>query len=148
MGAADCRTAVERLESMEVKVKSVLLHALLIGSGGFAGSLFRYVLGGAVHRHFPMATFPYGTLFVNLLGCALIGALVGLADSRQLFSPELRAFGFIGLLGGFTTYSTFGYETFAMARDGDYIRAASNVGLHVVLGLALVWLAYGLTSSR
>jgi CrcB protein len=133
---------------MGVRLRAALLNAFLVGSGGFAGAIFRYALGGAVHRHFPMATFPYGTLAVNLLGCALIGALAGLADSRQLFSPELRAFGFIGLLGGFTTFSTFGYETIAMARDGEYIRAFSNVGLHVVLGLILVWLAYGLTSSR
>lgn len=129
-------------------MKSVLLNALLVGFGGFVGSICRYALGGAVHRHFPMATFPYGTLSVNLLGCALVGALVGLADSRQLFSPELRTFGFIGLLGGFTTFSTFGYETIEMAREGEHIRAAFNVGLHVVLGLVFVWLAYELTSSR
>ena len=129
-------------------MKSVLLNALLVGFGGFVGSICRYALGGAVHRHYSMATFPYGTLSVNLLGCALIGALVGLADSRQLFSPELRTFGFIGLLGGFTTFSTFGYETIEMAREGEHIRAAFNVGLHVVLGLVFVWLAYELTSSR
>jgi CrcB protein len=127
---------------------SSLLNVLLIGSGGFAGAVLRYALGGVVHRHLPLTTFPYGTLSVNLLGCALIGALAGLADSRQLFAPELRTFAFIGLLGGFTTFSTFGYETIAMARDGEYLRAASNVGLHVVLGLALVWLAYALASSR
>ena len=131
-----------------VRLKSALLNALLVGSGGFAGAIFRHALGGVVHRNLPMTTFPYGTLSVNLLGCALIGALAGLADSRQLFSPEFRAFAFIGLLGGFTTFSTLSYETMTMARDGDYLRAASNIGLHVVLGLALVWLAYGLTSSR
>jgi CrcB protein len=106
---------------MGVLLKSVLLNALLVGAGGFAG---------------------------NLLGCVLIGALAGLADSRQLFAPELRSFAFIGLLGGFTTFSTFGYETIAMARGGEFLRAASNVGLHVLIGLALVWFAYALTSSR
>jgi CrcB protein len=126
----------------------MLLNALLVGTGGFVGAVLRYALGGAVHRGLPMATFPYGTLSVNLLGCLLIGALAGLADSRQVFSPELRAFAFMGVLGGFTTYSTFGFETFAMARDGEYLGAACNVGIHVVLGLGLVWLAYGLTSSR
>lgn len=126
----------------------MLLNALLVGSGGFAGALFRYALTGALHRHLPLAAFPYGTLCVNLLGCALIGAFAGLADSRQLFAPELRVFTFIGLLGGFTTFSTLGYETFAMARDGEHVRAALNVGLHVVLGLVLVWLSYGVASSR
>ena len=129
-------------------MRAALLNALLVGSGGFAGAVMRYALGAAVHRHLPLTTFPYGTLSVNLLGCFLIGALAGLADSRQLFAPEFRAFVFIGVLGGFTTFSTFGFETFAMARDGDHLHAAWNVSIHVVLGLTLVWWAYGLTSSR
>ena len=124
------------------------MNALLVGSGGFAGSILRYALAGVVQRHFPLATFPYGTLFVNLMGCLLIGVFAGLADSRQLFAPELRVFALIGVLGGFTTFSTFGYETFAMLRDGEQLRAALNVGLQVVLGLSLVWLGYVLTSSR
>jgi len=129
-------------------MKSAVLNALLVGSGGFAGAVFRYALGGLVHRQLPLATFPYGTLTVNLVGCFLIGALAGIADSRQLFTSELRAFVFIGLLGGFTTFSTFGYETLALARGGEYVRAAVNVGSHVILGLTFVWLAYGLASSR
>jgi CrcB protein len=129
-------------------LRSALANALLVGCGGFLGSLLRYGLGSLVHRALPMATFPHGTLAVNLVGCLAIGALAGLADSRQMFSPPLRAFTFIGVLGGFTTFSTFGYETFALARDGDYLRAGWNVGLHVVLGLGVLWLAYGLTSAR
>ena len=128
-------------------MKTALLNALLVGSGGFAGAVLRYAIGGAVHRQFPLAVFPYGTLVVNLLGCLLIGALVGLADSRQLFPAELRAFVFIGVLGGFTTFSTFGYETFELVRNGDPLRAAFSVGLQVILGLALVWWGYALTSS-
>ena len=93
-----------------------------------------------------MTTFPYGTLVVNMLGCLLIGVAVGLVDSRQLFGPDMRLFVLIGLLGGFTTYSTFGYETFALLRDADYLRAVANVSIHVVLGLALVWAGYSITS--
>ena len=129
-------------------MKAALINAALVGSGGFVGAMFRYGLSGVVHRNVPLTTFPYGTLAVNLLGCLLIGVFVGLAESRQLFSPEFRRFVLIGLLGGFTTYSTFGYETFAMVRDTEYLRAVSNVGMHVVLGLALVWAGYGLTMSR
>lgn len=138
---------VGRSASSGVGLKATLFHALLVGSGGFAGSVLRYVLGGVVQRQLPLASFPYGTLCVNLVGCALIGAMAGLADARQLFAPELRTFAFIGVLGGFTTFSTFGFETFAMARDGEHLRAACNVIVHVVLGLLLVWWAYGLTSS-
>jgi CrcB protein len=129
-------------------LKSDLVGALLVGFGGFAGAVLRYAVGGFVHRQFPLTAFPSGTLCVNLVGCVLIGALAGLADSRQVFSPELRTFAFIGVLGGFTTFSTFGIETIALARDGDYLGAASNLGLHVFVGLGSCWLAYALTSSR
>lgn len=129
-------------------MKSVVLNAFLVGSGGFAGAILRYAVSGALQRCLPLATFPYGTLCVNLLGCLFIGALSGLADSRQLFGPELRAFALIGLLGGFTTFSTFAYESFAMARDGELLRAGANIGIQVVFGLGAAWLAYDLAAAR
>lgn len=133
---------------MEISFKMALINSAVVGSGGFLGALARYGLGGLVHRQVPMAAFPYGTLVVNLLGCLLIGVLAGLADSRQVFGPEFRTFALIGVLGGFTTFSTFGYETIALLRDAEYLRAATNVGVHVILGLALVWLGYGMTAAR
>jgi CrcB protein len=129
-------------------VKVALINSALVGSGGFVGALLRYGLSGLVHRQVPFTTFPYGTMAVNLLGCLLIGVFAGLAESRQLFGPELRTFVLIGLLGGFTTFSTLGYETFAMIRDDEYLLAVANMGAHVVLGLALVWTGYMLTASR
>ena len=129
-------------------MKATLINAAMVGSGGFIGALARYGLSGLVHRQVPFATFPYGTMAVNLIGCCAIGVIAGLAESRQLFGPEFRTFALIGLLGGFTTFSTFGYETFAMLRDAEYVRVAANVGVHVVLGLALVWLGYALTTLR
>ncbi len=129
-------------------MKATLINAAMVGSGGFIGALARYGLSGLVHRQVPFATFPYGTMAVNLLGCCAIGVIAGLAESRQLFGPEFRTFALIGVLGGFTTFSTFGYETFAMLRDAEYLRVAGNVGVHVVLGLALVWLGYALTTLR
>lgn len=133
---------------MERSLKGALIYALVVGSGGFLGALARYGLSGLVHRQTPLATFPYGTLVVNLVGCLAIGVVAGLVESRQLFGPEFRAFALIGILGGFTTFSTFGYETFAMIRDSEYVRAGANVGIHVLLGLTLVWLGYALTTSR
>ena len=129
-------------------MKATLINAAMVGSGGFIGALARYGLSGLVHRQVPFATFPYGTMAVNLMGCCAIGVIAGLAESRQLFGPEFRAFALIGLLGGFTTFSTFGYETFAMLRDAEYLRVAANVGVHVILGLALVLLGYALTTLR
>jgi CrcB protein len=92
--------------------------------------------------------FPYGTLAVNLLGCAAIGVLAGLGESRQLFSPELRGFVFVGLLGGFTTFSTFAHETTILLRHDAYLQAFTSVGLHVGLGLLLVWAGYAVATAR
>jgi CrcB protein len=133
---------------LEERVKEALINAAAVGSGGFLGALARYGVSGFIHRHASLTTFPYGTLAVNLLGCFAIGILAGLAEVRQLFGPEFRIFALIGVLGGFTTFSTFGYETVSMLRDTEYLRAVSNVGGHVVLGLALVWLGRALATMR
>lgn len=129
-------------------VSGAALQILLVGAGGFLGSVLRYGLSGLVHRWVPFAAFPYGTLTVNLLGCLVIGLLAGLADSgRWGLGPELRLFLFIGLLGGFTTFSTFGYETFELVRDGELMRVAGSVLTHLLVGVAAVWLGYGLASQ-
>ncbi len=128
-------------------MKAAMVQALLVGSGGFAGALLRSGLSGFVYRQIPLSTFPYGTLVVNLVGCFLIGGFTGLVEARQLFGPEVRTFVLIGLLGGFTTFSTFGFEAFALLRDGEYQRGLAYVALHLTLGLALVWLGYSLATS-
>ncbi len=128
-------------------MKPALLHAAAIGCGGFLGALARSGFSGLVQRQMTFSPFPYGTLAVNLLGCAAIGVLAGLGESRQLFTPEARGFVFVGLLGGFTTFSTFGYETMILLLHDDYLQAAMNVGLHVGLGLALVWVGYAVTTA-
>lgn len=127
-------------------MRVALLHASVVGFGGLLGTLARYGLAGLVHRIGGTSEFPYGTLMVNLLGCLLIGVLAGLMEGREAFSPEFRVFALVGILGGFTTFSTFGYESFMLLRDAAFMRVAMNVGLHVVGGVALVWLGYALTS--
>ena len=127
-------------------MKVGLINAAMVGSGGFLGALLRYGLSGLVQRAIPLTTFPLGTLAVNLLGCLLIGLLAGLAESRQLFRPELRTFAMIGLLGGFTTFSTFGFETMALMRSASHMQAMMNIALQVTLGLFAVW--GGLSLSR
>tara|TARA_Y100001968_G_scaffold163302_1_gene149297 strand:+ start:160 stop:537 length:378 start_codon:yes stop_codon:yes gene_type:complete len=112
-----------------------MLNLLLVGSGGFIGSALRYLVGlGAQHlaRH---SAFPYGTLAVNVLGCLLIGFLAGLAQQRDLFNASSRLFVFTGMLGGFTTFSTFGYDTLALGRDIGLTLAALNIFAHIALGL-------------
>ena len=85
---------------MGAKLKAGLINAVLVGSGGFAGTLFRFRLNGFVQRRAALAAFPYGALAVNPLGCRLIGILAGLMEPRQLFSAELRRLTLIGFLGG------------------------------------------------
>ena len=95
-----------------------------------------------------MAVFPYGTLVVNGRGCLLIGVLAGLGDSRGVIGPQGRLFLLIGVLGSFTTFSTFGHETMSLARDGERLAAAANVALQVVIGLGCAWIGYAVATTR
>ena len=115
-------------------------NLLFIGFGGFLGSILRYLFSGYVQGLLRSADFPYGTIAVNLTGCLIIGFLSQLAESQGVFTSETRAFLFIGLLGGFTTFSTFGNETMNLFRDSENIFAFLNVALHFLLGLGAVWL--------
>lgn len=128
-------------------MKVALINAALIGTGGFLGAMFRYGLSQFVQKTAMFPAFPYGTLAVNMLGCLLIGVAVGFVDSRQLVAPEFRLFVIIGVLGGFTTYSTFAYQTLVLLRDADYLRAVTSVLVHVIVGVALVWAGYALASK-
>ncbi|MBC8235045.1 fluoride efflux transporter CrcB [bacterium] len=117
-----------------------MVKILLVGTGGFIGSIFRYLVGSLVHRVLSEPWFPYGTLSVNVIGCFLIGFLGGLSEARQIFNPETRLLTFIGFLGGFTTFSTFGSETFSFARDGQFLASFSNIFFHLILGIGAVLL--------
>jgi len=112
---------------------------LLVGLGGFVGASARYLVGGVVYRYLP-ATFPYATVFVNVSGCFGIGFLAVLVEERYLLGPGARLFWMIGVLGGYTTFSTFGYETIALVREGSHGAALLNVGGQMVLALLAVWL--------
>ena len=117
-----------------------LPQLLWVGVGGFLGSVGRFVVAGFFNRLSPALAFPIGTLAVNILGCFLIGLLHGLAESRNMLGTDTRIFLFIGVLGGFTTYSTFGFESLALLKDGAMLKASANIILHVFLGLFAVWL--------
>lgn len=110
-----------------------------VGAGSFVGGVLRYLLSTWVHRLLDNPWFPYGTLLVNVSGCLVIGFLSGLADERSVFTSEARLFIFIGILGGFTTFSSFALETFSLARNTQSVAAAANVALEVILGLVCVW---------
>ncbi len=100
---------------------------LLAGLGGFIGSALRYAVGGYVQYRSRSIYFPYGTLAVNLIGCFVIGFLSQLSETRGVFTAEARTLIFIGILGGFTTFSAFGNETLNLWRDGENALAMTNV---------------------
>ncbi|MBK9949827.1 MAG: fluoride efflux transporter CrcB [Nitrospira sp.] len=120
----------------------MLRTLFLIGTGGFIGSILRYLVSGYAQQLSKSIQFPFGTLAVNILGCALVGFLAELADQRGVITGETRAFLIVGLLGGFTTFSAFGNETMNLLRDGELWLACGNIIGHTVLGLGAVWLGY------
>ena len=113
---------------------------IFVALGGALGSVFRFLLSTWTQAISKSIDFPYGTLAVNLIGCFVIGFLAQLAEERGAFTPESRALMFVGILGGFTTFSSFGNETINLLRDGKTFNALANVGANVIFGLILVWL--------
>ena len=112
---------------------------LFAGLGGFIGSAGRYWMSNLAYRVLGQ-DFPYGTLFVNVLGCLLIGFLMTFFEQRLLVNPNFRIFLTIGILGGFTTFSTFSYETVALLREGSYWIAILNILSSVLTCLGATWL--------
>ena len=118
---------------------------LAIFVGGGIGAVLRYELGGLVQRN-TGAFFPWGTLFVNASGCLAIGILATLLEERSLLGPTWRLFLLVGVLGGYTTFSTFGFETWRLIEAGDWLRAAGNAVGSFAFGLAAV--AAGVVVAR
>jgi fluoride exporter len=115
-----------------------MLKWLAVGLGGAIGSMARHGVNVTMARGAGQAT-PYATLVVNVTGCAAIGVLAGLlASGRLTMSPTTRLFVFVGVLGGFTTFSSFGLDTFTLTQEGRHAAAAWNVLAQVLVGLAAV----------
>ena len=115
-----------------------------IAIGGGVGAVMRYLVSGWGQRLTGGSTFPAGTLIVNVLGCLVIGAMVAYFAGPHRVREEIRIALLIGVLGGFTTFSTYAYETFALLEDGQRLHAAMNVVLSNVACLFAVWSGYRL----
>lgn len=122
-----------------------MIKILMVGIGGFAGSVSRYLLAGFVQK-LCQNPYPYGTFAVNIIGCLAIGFIAGLSQGKYNISPQLRLLLMVGFLGGFTTFSTFTNETFALLTDGQLLAALANVLISVTLGLIAVWLGFILSN--
>ena len=139
------RTAwLYRANGLQARVAAILY----VGLGGFLGAVLRYLVTTALGRATAGASVPVATLSVNIVGCLLIGAFAGFGESRGLVTTEMRAFVVVGVLGGFTTYSSFGLESFELLRRGAYIAAVTHSAAHLMTGVAAVALGFLFTRGR
>lgn len=120
-----------------------MLQLFAIAVGGAVGALLRFAMSNGVYKQFGR-DFPYGTLAVNVLGSLLIGVLFILLIEKLAVAAEWRAGLLVGVLGAFTTFSTFSLETFTLMENGAFLKAGLNVFLSVVLCLAATWLGISL----
>ncbi|HEV2083908.1 MAG TPA: fluoride efflux transporter CrcB [Gemmatimonadales bacterium] len=116
---------------------------LYVAVGSAIGGVSRYLLGGLVQRMLD-TTFPAGTLLVNVTGSFLLGAIIRYALETPSLTPEVRAFLTIGFCGGYTTFSTFSYETMALLEDGEWARAGVYITASVILSLIATFLGLAL----
>lgn len=114
--------------------------------GAAAGGALRYIVATALMQRFPMK-FPIGTVVVNITGCFLIGFLMPLFLTRLVYNSQWRLFIVTGILGGYTTFSSFMWETLDSANRGERWIALANVVISVVLGYLAAWLGSGLSST-
>ena len=121
------------------------MQLLLVATGGALGSVARYALSTAVLRA-TGSLFPAGTFAVNVVGCFVFGLIAGAAEQRVQLEPELRVFLLVGVLGGFTTFSSYAFESFALIRDGQFFTAAVNIVGQVGAGLVGLWAGYVITN--
>ena len=119
----------------------MLKHILLIGFGGFAGSVARYFVS-RLNTSVEWLSIPIGTLAVNIFGSFLIGFLVGVSEKSPILTLELRMFLMVGLCGGFTTFSSFTSENLMLMRNGQFLPLFLYTGLSILLGFTAVYLGY------
>ena len=113
---------------------------IAVALGGALGCMARHGVNQFVHAKWPLTTFPFATLAANVLGCLVIGLLAGLIVAHRItMTMYWREFVFVGILGGFTTFSTFGLDTITLLRTAPAAAAILNVAAHVALGLLAVY---------
>jgi CrcB protein len=117
---------------------------LLVGTGGFLGSITRFLASRFIQNNFPSA-FPWGTFLVNISGCLLIGLIYGISEKSSLITAEGKLFLAVGFCGGFTTFSTFANENLALLRDGDFFYFFLYTGSSLLLGIAATFLGVLIT---
>ncbi len=118
--------------------------ALIIGTGGFIGSVSRFLVSRFVQTNI-LSAFPFGTFIVNITGCLLIGIFYGLSEKGNIMSSEWRMFLTVGFCGGFTTFSTFANENLLLLRDKEFLYFLIYTGASIFIGLTATYLGNILT---
>ncbi|MCP4180679.1 MAG: fluoride efflux transporter CrcB [bacterium] len=120
----------------------MLLQCLFVGIGGFLGAISRYLISTKVQTLSKSSVFPYGTLAVNFIGCLIIGFLSGIVLNSNWLNLSLQNLLITGFLGALTTFSTFGFETYTLIRNGAVRLAVTNILLQVIVGISLLWFGF------
>lgn len=116
----------------------MLKSILIIGFGGFIGTVARYLISRYFQLNFT-SVFPWSTFIINIVGCLLIGLIYGISEKGDVLSPDIRLFLTVGICGGFTTFSTFSNDSFLLIRDQEWLRFALYTSLSVFVGLMAVY---------
>lgn len=119
---------------------------LLVGAGGFVGSIARFLSGQLFIRYYP-SSFPWGTLVVNVIGCFLIGLIYAFSEKGNLLSPEMRLLLATGFCGGFTTFSSFSYESIALMKDGELFYTFLYVAASIIIGFLAAYIGVFIVKS-
>lgn len=148
-GQDELTSVVER-SRLEMKLRKEVVHMtkyLAVLAGGAFGTGLRYFLSTFIYSVIKEPTFPYANLVINVSGSFVLGVLTELFAERLLVSPTVRIAVLTGILGGYTTFSSFSYETYSLLRDGEMWRAILNAVGSVLLGLVAVWLGVRLAQQ-
>jgi fluoride exporter len=130
---------------MAKKYYTMIKNILLVGLGGFAGSVARYFLS-KLNLYVDILSIPVGTLSVNIIGSFVIGFLSGIATKSTILTSDLRLFLMVGVCGGFTTFSSFANENLMLMHNGQFLSIFLYTGLSIFLGFLAVYLGYATTN--
>lgn len=119
---------------------------LLVGAGGFAGSVARFLSQQLIAHYYP-SSFPWGTLFVNIVGCFIIGVIYAFGEKGNLLSPEMRLLLATGFCGGFTTFSSFAYDNISLMRDGELLYTFLYIAASIIIGFLAAYIGVFIVKS-
>lgn len=135
-----CNPKPTHVETLDRMTRTIIL----IGIGGGLGSILRYLTSFVVNKYF-QSTFPYATFIVNIIGCLLIGIIIGLFERQFLMNSDLKFLFVVGFCGGYTTFSTFSAENLELLQSGNFLTAFLYITLSILICLLAVWLGIRVT---